>query len=44
MSITTENPNDAKPKWSEPRPLFPGVMINKPLVLKNGDWLMPNAI
>jgi len=44
LAITTENPDDEKPVWSAPRPLFPGVMINKPLVLKNGDWLMPAAI
>ncbi|MDD2601145.1 MAG: sialidase family protein [Kiritimatiellae bacterium] len=44
MSITTANPNDAKPIWSEPRALYPGVMLNKPLVLKNNDWLMPAAI
>lgn len=44
LAITTENPNDENPVWTEPRPLFPGVMLNKPLVLKNGDWLMPSAI
>ncbi|MAC51381.1 MAG: hypothetical protein CME31_02435 [Gimesia sp.] len=44
MSITTENPDAVNPNWTEPRALFPGVMINKPIVTKNGEWLMPAAI
>lgn len=44
MSITTENPDAENPSWTEPRALFPGVMINKPIVTKNGEWLMPAAI
>ena len=44
MSITTENPDAENPNWTEPRALFPGVMINKPIVTKNGEWLMPAAI
>lgn len=44
LAITTENPNDENPVWTAPRALFPGVMLNKPAVLKNGDWLMPAAI
>lgn len=44
LAITTKNPNDEHPVWTKPRALFPGVMLNKPTVLKNGDWLMPAAI
>ena len=44
MSITTENPDAENPVWTEPRALFPGVMINKPIVTQNGEWLMPAAI
>jgi len=44
MSITTENPDAENPTWTKPRALFPGVMINKPIVTKNGEWLMPAAI
>ncbi|QDT90179.1 sialidase family protein [Gimesia algae] len=44
MSITTENPDAEKPTWTEPRALFPGVMINKPIVTRDGEWLMPAAI
>lgn len=29
------------PKWSQPRRIANGVMLNKPTVLKNGDWLLP---
>ncbi len=30
--------------WSSPRRIANGVMINKPLVLSNGEWLFPCAI
>jgi hypothetical protein len=43
MSVTCENPGDENPRWTSPKALFPGVMLNKPIVLKNGDWLMPAA-
>lgn len=44
MAMTCENPDAENPKWSKPNALFPGVMLNKPTVLQNGDWLMPAAI
>ncbi len=44
MSINTENPNAENPIWTEPKALFSGVMLNKPLVAKNGEWLMPASI
>ena len=44
MSITTDNPDAESPIWTEPKALFPGVMINKPIVTKSGEWLMPAAI
>ena len=43
-AITTDNPGAAKPKWSEPRRLADGVMMNKPMVTKAGDWLFPIAM
>ncbi|MCC6679781.1 MAG: exo-alpha-sialidase [Phycisphaeraceae bacterium] len=43
-AITTDNPGDANPTWSEPRRLFDGIMMNKPTVLSNGDWLAPVAV
>ena len=30
--------------WSEPRRIANGIMMNKPTVIKNGDWLFPCAI
>jgi len=44
MAITTENPDEENPVWSEPRALFSGVMMNKPIVTKDGEWLMPAAV
>ncbi len=44
MAMTCDDPGDENPRWTTPKPLFPGVMLNKPIVLKNGDWLMPAAL
>ena len=35
------NPEGEKPLWSAPRRLCDGVMMNKPIVLKNGKWAYP---
>jgi predicted neuraminidase len=43
-AIVTDNPDDPEPNWSEPRRLSDGIMMNKPLVLSNGDWLLPAAV
>lgn len=43
MAINTANPDAENPTWSEPRPLFPGVMMNKPIVTSAGEWLAPSA-
>jgi uncharacterized protein (TIGR02145 family) len=40
-AMVTEDPGAANPKWSEPRRLCEGVMLNKPTVLSDGDWLFP---
>jgi predicted neuraminidase len=40
-AITTENPDDRNPRWSQPRRLTDGVMMGKPLVLSSGEWLLP---
>ncbi len=44
MAMSTDNPDDENPKWSQPRVICNGVMINKPIVLHDGDWLLPTAI
>jgi hypothetical protein len=44
MSMTCPNPGDESPRWTEPKALYPGVMLNKPIVRKSGEWLMPAAL
>lgn len=44
MAMTTDHPDDANPFWTKPRPLFPGVMLNKPIVTSQGEWLLPSAM
>ncbi len=43
-AVTTDNPEAARPTWSPSRRLFNGVMMNKPTVLSNGDWIAPAAV
>jgi predicted neuraminidase len=43
-AITTENADEENPTWSAPRRLCDGIMMNKPTVLANGEWLIPAAI
>lgn len=33
-----ENPDAARPVWSKPRRLCDGHVMNKPIVLRNGEW------
>ncbi len=40
-AITAEDGDQESPAWSQPRPVFEGVLLNKPTVLANGDWLFP---
>jgi len=39
--MTTEEPDIEHPAWSAPRRLADGVMLNKPTVPCNGEWLFP---
>ncbi len=43
-ATTTDDPQNANPRWSAPRRLADGIMMNKPTVLRNGDWLFPISI
>lgn len=43
-AIVAENSNDPDPKWSDPRRLCDGIMMNKPLVTSAGEWLLPASI
>ncbi len=42
--IRCDDPDVAEPKWSEPVQFAEGCTLNKPTVLKNGDWLLPFPI
>lgn len=35
-----ENPDDDEPRWSPPRRIWHGSMLNKPTVLSTGEWLL----
>ena len=37
-----DNPDDAQPRWSAPRYMFPGAFHNKPIVMRDGTWLYFN--
>ncbi len=39
-----EQPDAARPTWSEPRRIWHGVMLNKPTVLSTGEWLLPISL
>jgi BNR repeat-like domain len=43
-AIVTDDPGVENPKWSEPRRICDGIMMNKPTVLSTGEWLLPAAI
>ncbi len=39
-----ENPDDSNPSWSRPKRIWHGVTLNKPLVLSNGEWMLPVSL
>ena len=43
-AITTDDSGSETPQWSRPRRISHGVLMNKPIVGKNGDWLLPIMI
>ena len=43
-AITCDNPDADEPKWSAPRRIWHGATLNKPIVLKSGEWLMPISL
>ncbi len=36
-----ENPDAEQPGWSEPRRIWHGCVLNKPVVLSTGEWMLP---
>ncbi|MGV3722344.1 MAG: sialidase family protein [Actinomycetota bacterium] len=43
-AISAGNPDAAQPKWTAPRRLCDGIMMNKPTALTTGEWLLPAAV
>jgi len=43
-AMVTDEPDKARPRWSAPRRLADGVLLNKPTVLANGEWLFPVSL
>ncbi|MFC3772244.1 sialidase family protein [Paenibacillus sp. GCM10012303] len=39
-----DNSDSANPVWLESRRIADGIMMNKPTVLANGEWLLPIAV
>ncbi|WP_437201276.1 sialidase family protein [Planctomicrobium sp. SH664] len=39
-----DNPDDEHPQWSEPVRIWHGCTLNKPVVLSNGEWLLPISL
>lgn len=44
MAMTADNPDAENPDWSQPRVVCPGIMMCKPVVTRDGAWLLPTAI
>lgn len=42
--IRCDNPDAAEPTWTAPVRFADGCTLNKPTVLKNGDWLLPVSL
>ncbi|HTN74888.1 MAG TPA: sialidase family protein, partial [Pirellulaceae bacterium] len=42
--IRCDNPDADQPTWTAPTRFADGCTLNKPTVLKNGDWLLPVAL
>jgi predicted neuraminidase len=43
-ATTCDNPDADSPTWSAPRRIWHGCTLNKPTVLKNGEWLLPVSL
>jgi len=43
-ATVTDDPDAGNPKWSAPRRLGDGIMLNKPTVLAKGDWLLTSSV
>jgi len=43
-AITCADPDAENPVWSAPRRIWHGATLNKPTVLKSGEWLLPISL
>jgi hypothetical protein len=43
-AVSTSDSGSEHPRWSRPRRISDGVLMNKPIVLSNGQWSLPVAI
>src|SRR5690349_9557140 len=43
-AIVTKDSSSDRPHWSKPRRIADGVLMNKPIVLRSGEWLLPITI
>lgn len=43
-AIVCDNPDADKPQWSAPRRIWHGATLNKPTVLRSGEWLLPISL
>jgi len=43
-TIVCDDPDAAEPKWSAPRRIGDGILLNKPTVLARGDWLLTSSV
>lgn len=39
-----ENPDSENPIWSNPKRIWHGSMLNKPVILSSGEWLLPSYL
>ncbi len=44
FAMVTANADDETPRWSKPRRIGYGIMMGKPIVTRDGVWLLPTAI
>ncbi len=44
FSMHTDDSGVADPKWSNPIRIADGIMMNKPIVTMDGNWLLPTAL
>jgi hypothetical protein len=44
FAMNTTDSSSADPKWSAPRRIADGIMMNKPTALTDGTWLLPTAL